>query len=209
MFGKLKLTLTFLAFIFFISLNAQVKPDKYYNDEFIEIGKEDYDKQEGVVKIFYDLEDQIAHFYYFHKKRGKLSSENFSLLKSTLNEMGGYEDGTAIIIYYPGVDSCNKKNKPTTWNIFDKKIRKAMENVVGNNVYWVFHDDEDIKYYHPKKVKWQPDKDKVLQKLFFKVHYPCSSSAVIDKEGNYILNLGEFGKNEMAKDLDEISRKSK
>lgn len=209
MFRNLKLTLAFLVFIFFISLNAQIKPDKYYNDQFIEISKEDYDKQKGAVKKVFDLKDQKAYFFYFPKTRGKLSSEDFNLLKSTLNEMGGYEEGTAIIIYYPGVDPCNKNTRLTTWNIFEKKIRKTMKEAADDNVYWVFHNDEDIKYYHPKKVKWQPDKDKVLQKLFFKVHYPCFSSAVIDKEGNYILNLGEFGKHEMAKDLEEISSKNK
>ncbi len=38
------------------------------------------------------------------------------------------------------------------------------------------------------------------------MHYPCFSSAVIDKDGNYILNLGEFGKQDIRKDIQELTK---
>ncbi len=33
----------------------------------------------------------------------------------------------------------------------------------------------------------------MIERLFFKYHYPCSSFVVISKNGDYISYFGEFG----------------
>jgi hypothetical protein len=189
-------------------LYSQNKLTKYYNTDFENISEKEFKdfllKNNHQYNRF-ELEDQFAFILYQRKTKGKLSAEELEKLNISLLNKGSLNNNITIIIFYPGKDNCNNSNSISTWNVFDNDFLKKVEKKNLNN-FWIYKSDEDLKYYHPKKVDWKNDDDQVIEKTFFKMHYPCFSSAVIDKEGNYILNLGEFGKQNILEDIDELTK---
>lgn len=197
-----------MLFLFNTILYSQNKLTKYYNTDFENISEKEFKdfllKNNHQYNRF-ELEDQFAFILYQRKTKGKLSAEELEKLNISLLNKGSLNNNITIIIFYPGKDNCNNSNSISTWNVFDNDFLKKVEKKNLNN-FWIYKSDEDLKYYHPKKVDWKNDDDQVIEKTFFKMHYPCFSSAVIDKEGNYILNLGEFGKQNILEDIDELTK---
>ncbi|MDD3004802.1 hypothetical protein [Flavobacterium sp.] len=203
--------LYFLPFFLFqcILLNAQIKPENFYNSNFEKITKTEFEKlskQPNYRINQYDLNDQIANILYQPKTKGKLTVEEFAQLKQYLEKIEPYKNDFIIIIYFPGKDECNQKKSNSRWNIFDKDFIETANKLVNSNILWIYKDEEDLKYYYPKKINWIKDNDKTIENLFFKMHYPCFSSATIDNEGNFISNLGEFGKQFVIEDVKELMK---
>lgn len=201
----------FLAFFIFqcFLINAQVKPINFYNSNFEKITKTEFEKFSTQAKYRfnqYDLNDQIANILYQPKTKGKLKPEELELLKQYVEKNEPYRNDFIIIIYYPGKDRCNQKKSNSKWNIFDKDFIKDANKLVNNNMLWIYKDEEDLKYYYPKKIKWKKDENKFIENLFFKMHYPCFSSTTIDNEGNFISNLGEFGKQSVIEDIKQLKK---
>lgn len=200
---------TFICFLSIILmpisiLNAQAKPENYYNSSFEKIAKTEFQnllKQDNYRFNKYDLKEQIANILYQRKTKGKLNPQEHNLVIKHLKEIEPYKNGIIIIIYYPGKDGCNQINTPSRWNIFDRDFVKKANRLTINNVLWIYKNDEDLKYYYPEKINWVKDKKNFFENLFFDMHYPCFSSTTIDREGNYISNLGEFGKYEVIDDI--------
>lgn len=207
-----KKRLTLVAIIFLVNfqiLFSQSKVENFYNVNFEKISKDEFErtsKQKGYRYNQFDLEDQIANILYQPKTRGKLTLEEFNGIKNQLNKINSLKNGYIIIIYYPGKDRCNGMERNSTWNIFDRDYGKQVNKLVENNQFWIYKNDENLKYYYPKKNNWKKDENQVLEKLFFKMHYPCFSSTVIDEKGNFISNLGEFGKQSIIEDIKELKK---
>ncbi|MEJ7694665.1 hypothetical protein, partial [Daejeonella sp.] len=121
--------------------------------------------------------------------------------KSTSNEL-------IVLIYYPGKDPCNGLERNSTWNIFDGEYQRKLKKISTYDHFWVYKNDENLKYYHPRRVNWQSDKNQLVEKLFFRYHYPCFSFVVLNKKGKYLSYFGEFGKNtvwELSKEFIEMN----
>ncbi|KAB1230175.1 hypothetical protein [Chryseobacterium viscerum] len=204
--NTLKNLFTFLL-ISFQALNAQSKVENFYNYDFQKISKEEFDKISSQIGYSYnqfETEDQIANILYQPRTKGKLKPEEYDSLKIALNKIAPLKNEFIIIIYYPGIDKCNKENAKSGWNIFDKDFKEEVNRLSINNIFWVYKKNEDLKYYYPRTSKWQKDENALIEKLFFKMHYPCFSSTTIDKNGNYISNLGEFGKQHVIQNIKEL-----
>jgi len=207
---KKSLNLVYFVILLTSNLFSQNKEKKYYNTSFDSIGeKEFYNllKRDNYNYNSFELADQHAYVLYQRKAKGKLSTDELAELNKYLLNMGSIDNKINVIIYYPGKDYCNKKEGNSTWNIFDSDYSKEVKKINTVNQFWIYKSDEDLKYYYPKKVQWRKDEGQFIENLFFKMHYPCFSSAIIDEDGNYILNLGEFGKHEIWKYLKELSSK--
>lgn len=190
-------------------LYSQSKINKYYNTNFENISEKEFNdflSKDNYRYNGFELEDQFAFILYQRKTKGKLSAPELEELNKSLLKKGNINNNITIIIFYPGKDNCNGMERISTWNVFDNDYLKKVTKTNSINHFWIYKSDENLKYYHPKKVDWKKDDDQIIEKLFFKMHYPCASSAVIDKDGNYILNLGEFGKQHIWEDLKELSK---
>ena len=204
--------LAFITFLFLINsqiLFSQSKAENYYNINFEKISKEEFEKTSKQKEYRYnqfDLEDQIANILYQPKTKGRLTAEEFSLVKNQLNKINSLKNGYIIIIYYPGKDKCNGMERNSTWNIFDRDYAKEINKLAENNQFWIYKNDEKLKYYYPEIINWKKDENQIFEKLFFKMHYPCFSSTVIDENGNFISNLGEFGKQSIIEDIKELKK---
>lgn len=202
--------LSYLMFFFVGICSAQNKTEKYYDDQFRKIPKDKFEyllTKNGYRANQYEIDGQISNILYQTKTKGKLTEEEFKNVKSYLSKMKPLQDGLIVIVFYPGKDSCNETDSESGWSIFDKDYQKELKKLKITNSFWLFKDDEDLKYYHPKKINWIKDNERLIEKTFFKMHYPCFSSVVIDENGNYISNLGEFGKIDIINDIKELKNK--
>src|SRR5690606_28121983 len=204
-----KTALTVLLLILFSTiLYSQNKPTKYYDTNFESIGEKEFNElllNQNYSYNGFELENQLAFILYQRKTKGKLSTEELDELNRSLQNKGSLNNNITVIIFYPGKDNCNGMERISTWNVFNNDFLKQVKKNLFN-IFWIYKSDEDLEYYHPKKVDWKKDDEQIIEKLFFKMHYPCFSSAVIDKEGNFILNLGEFGKQDVLKDVQELTK---
>jgi hypothetical protein len=201
--------ITFLLISFNTILHSQSKIKKYYNSNFENISEKEFNdflSKDNYHYNGFELEDQFAYILYQPKTKGKLSVEELEQLNKSLIKKGTINNNITIIIFYPGKDNCNGMERISTWNVFDYDYLRKIKKINSTNNFWIYKSDENLNYYHPKKVDWKKDDDQIIEKLFFKMHYPCASSAVIDKDGNYILNLGEFGKQHIWEDVIELTK---
>ncbi len=134
---------------------------------------------------------------------GQLNEQDFSMLKSNLS-VKEIKSDFILIIYYPGKDKCNGMERVSTWNVFDQDFTAQLNIIVNHQQFWVYKNDENLKYYHPEEVTWQLDKEALVEQLFFKQPYPCASFVVIDQKANYISFFGEFGKQHVWKVSEEL-----
>lgn len=193
-----------LIFINFQTVFSQSKAENFYDTSFQSISKNEFEnlsKRKNYRVNQFDLEDQIANILYQPKTKGKLSRAEFDRVKNQINKIDQLKDGYIIIIYYPGKDRCNGMQRNSTWNIFDTDYQRKVNKLILNNQYWIYKKGDNLKYYYPKKINWRKDEEQVIEHLFFKMHYPCFSSVVIDNDGNFISNLGEFGKQDIIEDI--------
>lgn len=193
----MKTLVSIVLIICFNSIYSQKKIATYFDENLNEINESEFNAltiQPNYQYNTYELNEQVANIAYKRKTTGKLSLEEFDLLKQALKFKGNLNNKLTVIIFIPSLDNCNKENQNSTWNVFDRDYLKKLGNISDFNHFWIYKNDENLKYYYPKKNNWQFDNDQVIEKIFFKMHYPCFSFVVIDEYGNYISNFGEFGK---------------
>lgn len=134
---------------------------------------------------------------------GQLNELDFANLKRNLST----KEITAnliVIIYYPGKDSCNGMERVSTWNIFHTDYKSQLNRIADNEQFWVYKNNENLKYYHPEEVKWQADQNQFVEKMFFTKPYPCASFVAITQTGKFISYFGEFGKQHVWKVSEEL-----
>jgi hypothetical protein len=180
-----------------LSVQAQKKEINFYNEIYQKIDKEEFLKYQNSLEyydLYFENDSTFTALLVRKKNLGKLNEKEFHQLKKNLNLEENYKKDLIVIIYYPGKDSCNRKESRSGWNIFDRDYLKNLNKIASYSNHWIYKNNEDLKYYYPKKVNWRKDNNQFIEKTFFKYHFPCFSFVVIDNEGNYISSFGEFGK---------------
>jgi hypothetical protein len=193
---KKYLSITLLLFIINLSF-SQEKKKIFYNDNFEEVTESNFYKQKNYERnldLYFENDTLITSLLIKRKNYGQLNDSIFKKFQKNLlpNKELIYE--IIVIIYYPGKDNCNRVDRSSRWNIFDNDYLKKLNKITKFNHFWIYKDDENLKYYHPRQVKWEKDNNQFIEKTFFELHYPCFSAVVIDKSGKYISYFGEFGK---------------
>ena len=66
-----------------------------------------------------------------------------------------------------------------------------METKENISQYFIFKDEKSVNNFG-KYFKWYLDKNQLIEKTFFKFHYPCGSYVIIRPNGNYYSQRGEY-----------------
>ncbi|OAB27383.1 hypothetical protein SAMN05444395_1159 [Flavobacterium fryxellicola] len=189
--------------------SSQVKKRLFYNENKVEITELNFYKQKNPQKnlgLYFENDTIALSLLIKRKNDGQLNDSIFKNLKKSLSADVKLTNELMVMVYHPGKDQCNSTEIISEWNIFDADYLKKLKRIGTYNHFWIYKDDENLKYYHPTQVKWEQDNNQLIEKLFFKNHYPCFSAVVIDKKGKYSTYFGEFGKTEiweLAKELME------
>jgi len=195
----MKILLRILAVICITSniCQSQTKKDIYLDEQGNYISKAQFNNKLNYrqnLDLYFETDSTFISKLISRKSRGKLSSGDFANLKQQLSPDKLSNNEMIVIVYFPGKDTCNGMERVSTWNIFDPDYLRKLEKITPLDHFWIYKKYDQLDYYHPDKVKWQPDPGHLVEALFFQYHYNCSSLAVIDPAGNFTTYFGEFGK---------------
>lgn len=166
------------------------KKEIYINDNLQVISKEDY-KKRGENYRFQNVETDSVLYKVLveHEGKGKLFTSDLNNLKQILN-ISEIDNKNIVIHYYQGLDTCNQHSDSNQFVInnmktYNRKFRKS-----NSNLYFVYKETKGLKN-RLKKTSWVNDTSGAIEKLFFKMQYPCDSSIIIFPDGNYTIFRGE------------------
>ena len=112
-----------------------------------------------------------------------------------------------VIIYHPGIDACNSSGTTDrSWisNTYTE-LEGRIEAIANVKPLYIFKENAGLERYKGI-LTWHKDPDKIIEKTFFKQHYPCSSFVVISSTGKYISYFGEFPKEFVWKAVKALSK---
>lgn len=180
------------------SLKLRNNSLKYFKENNVEIDKVKFNQILSTNKFLVIQGDSTNYKkLILREKRGKIT--NRASLELLLEKVINRELDTTkpiVIIYYPGKDRCNSNDSSKTEsrkNWF-KNLEEGIYKIAKTKPIYIYKDKDGLKKYDGI-LTWHKDPESIVEKLFFKHHYPCSSFVVISKDGNYVSYFGEFSKN--------------
>jgi len=200
----MKLTILIITILFPFSINAQTK---YYDKNDIEISKDQFNNQQlgfGELKVFNDSL-KIGKIIPNRSETGKLDGLKFyDLINSNLN-LKLEQNKPLVIVYYPGIDPCNSSGTatPNSKHQWYKELITKSNKVTPTNFLFIYKTKNGLKY--TKKDTWHKDPKGIIEKIFFKYHYPCSSYTIIFNN-TFVSYFGEFSKDKVLEDLKLIAK---
>jgi hypothetical protein len=191
---------TKLLHLVFLSLTLSTfaqKKEVYLNDNLIKITKTDFEKIEDPSKFYhlqFELDTLIANVKVQRIKKGKISNELLNSIKSELSTISGEpipNSNTILINYYHGLDRCNSTGDKSYVRVKYKRFLKKLKKVNDLSSFFMYKSPEGTKDYG-QQLNWIKDEFGTIEKTFLPLHYPCGSYVLIDSNGNYYVQKGEY-----------------
>ncbi|MEZ4802834.1 MAG: hypothetical protein R2797_08670 [Gelidibacter sp.] len=209
--------LCYLLLLATLKMYSQEKKIYYYNDGWKKISenrfKRNFSSKKYLMQTF-EVDTAYINVSFKRKNYGLLKNNEFENLISTLQAHTNKDlknSKLIVINYYPGSDNCNKTKVPSTWNVYDTDYVKELDKITTVSQFWIYKIDENLENNHKDRLKWMEDKNRIVEKQFFKYHFLCGSFVVIDNQGNFISYYGEYAKQtvwEIAKELNRHHKKN-
>jgi len=204
---------------FILSIYAQDDKPRYYYDE-DESQISDFIYKEKVtqgknrykyLKLNFQNDTCYVSLIVRRKNYGRLKQIEFdSLQKSLTNGINPPLKKYTVIQYHPGADKCNSGKAypmPDKKSVFKERFLKKLDEDVGIQNYWIHKKDKQVQYHKIKSIDWQLDKNETVEKLFFKLHYPCHSFVIVDNfSKNYISFFGEYHSQQIVVFVKEMNK---
>jgi hypothetical protein len=170
---------------------------KYFDENNVEVSESKFFRIRSKRKLINVQGDSTNHKKLtLREKRGKITTRPFleSLLEKEIHQELD-SNKPIVIIYYPGKDPCNSSGLST---IISKKawyeeLEDGINQVAQTKPIYIYKEKEGLEIYDGV-LTWHKDPERIIEKLFFEYHYPCSSFVVISKDGKFISYFGETGK---------------
>jgi hypothetical protein len=108
------------------------------------------------------------------------------------------EDKPTIIIFYPGFDECNSTGTNDRFEIkqWHKELEEELMTIAGIRPLYLYRDNYGLRKYY-NIINWRKDPKGLVEKQFFRYHYPCRSFVVIGVDGTYRSHFGVFSKDQL------------
>lgn len=139
-------------------------------------------------------------------EKGKI--DNFEEIASELQGRTGIViDRTKplVVVYYPGKDLYNSSGSSTisSRRAYNKVLKRKVNSIAKVKPIYVYRTKEGLEKYAEIQQYFKDPKN-IIERTFFKFHYPCSSYVLIHPNGNYTAFFGEWSKEYLWKDLKEL-----
>ncbi len=189
----------FLVLILLTYFNSYSQEKKiiYSDEDLNELTKEKYISNPLKKRFFeYKTENDSLIIYtrVARNKVGRISKNDLTKIKNQLQNTSKIKidsSQTIVINFYPGIDNCNKGPGNSTINaLYNKYIRKISKRKDVAQ-FFIYKQIEGTNKYS-RKTKWLKDSHQLIERTFFKFHYPCSSYVIIKPNGNYYSKRGEY-----------------
>jgi hypothetical protein len=190
-----KVILSFLPILLFIfATNAQeIKNIRYFDVDNKEISQLIFEKKRATNTVLDIPGDSVNHHKLINREeQGKINNrkELIALLENvSRKKIDSLQQ--IVIIYHPGEDPCNATGNTNFIISAYKEIEKGVSKIAKAKTFYIYKDETGLEKYN-NAIPWAKDPKQIVEKSFFKHHYPCSSFTVISKDGNYYSYFGEF-----------------
>jgi len=173
---------------YYDSKGNQLTEDDFYANRFV---------NDELTKQFFHFENDTSYISIFYpsKKRGKLKQSQLDSLKvylnsisSTVNTFNKY----LLIHYRSGNFPYEERKTENTWEGFKKYYWKKLKKKRNPNQFWVYKDEDNIKFLNKGGLDWIQDKYKVIGEFFFPFQIPHGGFLVIKSDGHYICSYNEY-----------------
>ena len=192
-----KIAFVILVSLLFNSCASLTDTNRYFDQNSIEISKDEFDK-----KVLKRTHFEVPGDSATHKKL--VARENRGTVKAIekLHQIIAQDIPTEIdfskplvVVYYPGKDPCNASARSDAKFIRSYyKIREdGVWQLAATKPIYIYKENTGMEKYK-NIVTWYQDPQGIFERLFFKHHYPCDSFVVIAPNGKYISYFGEFSK---------------
>ncbi|WBX78366.1 hypothetical protein PG911_08910 [Tenacibaculum ovolyticum] len=193
----MKTIITILLISYFHLFSFGQKKELYVNDDFEYISKTEFNKK-SEQSLNYNLRFKLDSIYLnvkvLRSKKGKIKLKILDSIKNVfyVNKTEKFSDNDIFLInYYPGKGKCSsigyKSNFKSKYNQFRKKFDK-IENL---KQLFIYKSKRGLKGFG-NKIDWKSDINRLIEKTFYPIHYPCGGYVIIDSKGNYISKRGEY-----------------
>ena len=173
------------------------KKEMYLNDDLVEITQTDFKKGDVPYKIYnlrFELDSLIANVKVQRIRKGKITNELLDSIKSELLTISGDsipKNNFIIINYYHGLDRCNSSGDKSYVKAKYKRFLKKINKTKNISQFFMYKSPEGTKEYG-KQLNWIKDEFGTIEKIFLPLHYPCGSYVLINSDGNYYVQKGEY-----------------
>ncbi|WP_370174536.1 hypothetical protein [Leeuwenhoekiella palythoae] len=189
--------------LFCLTATAQQKYMDYNNQL---ISERDL-KQHYKGRNYFAIETTIPNVTKLILRTQEDTLQQVESLYAHLEEITGQtleRDKMLAIIYHPGADRCNTTGTatPRTNKIWYREMERKLKRIADINIVYIYKNDEALDRW--KDSNWTEDKNQIIERLFFKYHYPCGSFIVVHPSGHYKSGLGEYSKSWVWKLTEEL-----
>lgn len=204
-----KINILVFIFVSFIS-NAQDKKTYYFDEDSNQMNRSEFLKTNNGSNYFYqtfDIDTAYLSISFKRKNHRKLKSDQLKELVSTLEQVSkrDIKDSEFIVInYYPGKDRCNSGKTQSSKN-FTSAYLKQLNKIAPVSQFWIYKSIEETETNN--NMDWLEDKNQIVEKLFFKFHFPCFSFVVIKPNGEFISYYGEHAMQTVLDVIKELNKK--
>lgn len=173
------------------------KKEIYLNDDLVEITQTDFKKTDEPYKFYnlrFELDTLIANVKVQRIRKGKVSNEMLNSIKSELSTISGDlipSNNIIVINYYHGLDRCNSTGDKSYVRGKYKRFLRKLKKMKNISQFFMYKSPEGTKNYG-NQLNWIKDVFGTIEKTFFPLHYPCGSYVLIDSNGNYYIQKGEY-----------------
>jgi hypothetical protein len=165
--------------------------DSMSNEELIQISKNKFEINiKGYIyyNFKFDLDTLIVNVKVPRIKKGEISTKDLDSIKSELSTISGgkiSKEDLIVINYHNGLDSCNSTG------IKGKGFLKKLKKIENVSQFFMYRSPEGTEKFR-KELNWIEDKYGTIEKTFLPLHCPCGSYVLIDENGNYYIQKGEY-----------------
>lgn len=200
-------------FLFNCTITIAQKSDEifFYDENEKQVSQEVFEKLQNKRYSMVVKNDSLEKYRILPKdrtERGKIVNLEEIILKIE-TRIGTPIDRTKpiIIIYHPGQDPCNTsgsashQSRRAWFKILEKKIFKISKT----KPIYLYKKVDGLEKYN-RIINWFKDPENIVEKTFFRFHYPCSSYVIISPDGTYISFFGEFSKEQLWSHLEALKQ---
>lgn len=171
---------------------------KYFDEDYKPLSKLDFERKRWGNRLLSVEGDSVNHRILFaREKNGKINNRKALDLRLAIAANRTIESTKPlVIIFYPGKDPCNSSGTATrrSYKKWYNQMEKGIRKVTESTILYFYKKNEGLSKRNNRDRVWVKDPESILEKLFFKHHYPCSSFVVISASGDFISYFGEFSK---------------
>jgi len=210
-FMKRPLLILFVVILFSACSTSKFNKDgiRYFDENNEEVTKSKFKRVYARKSLFIIPGDSINQVRLtVRENHGRLDKR--AALESILEKQIDREidaDKPMLVIYYPGKDKCNSTGSATkeTRRIWYNELEEKLYKIAQIKPIYIYKSNNGLEKYDGI-LTYHKDPNRIIERLFFQYHYPCSSFVVISKNGDYISYYGEFPKEHVWKLTKEMNK---